>query len=354
MERFRYLIEVVALSSCISLLSGCEHHDTTTQAPPAKVEVTVIGSDTHAGNVGTQSYSGTVVSAEEALVSFSVPGNITNIYVKEGQKVAKGQLLAKVKSETLNDERNIAAAELDQVRDLYRRLKILHDQNALPDVKWVEVQTRLKQAENAVAIADKAVNDASLTSPISGYVAEKLADEGQSVLPAQPILKLVNVDNLQIAISVPEEDINRYGSNATADVAFDALGSMKVKGKLASKDMVADPLTRSYRIKFDIPDGGGKILPGMIGSVNVCACDSAYAAQEGSVIVIPSQAVLLSADNRQFVWVVKDGKAARKYVTASELRSEGVAVSSGLAPGDSLIVAGMQKVSSGTEVTPIL
>ena len=66
--------------------------------------------------------------------------------------------------------------------------------------------------------------------------------------------------------------------------------------------------------------------------------------------MVPSQAVLLSADNRQFVWVVENGKAARKYVTADEFRTDGVAIESGLAPGDTLIIAGMQKVSTGTPV----
>lgn len=354
MQRFHYRIGMALLSVGILLLSGCKHKDSPRPAEPIRVEVEVMGADAGAGAASATSYSGTVLSAEESLVGFSVPGNITHIYVKEGQKVAKGQVLARVKSESLNDEREIAVAELEQVRDLYNRLKILHDQNALPEVKWVEVKAKLKQAESAVALADKTVNDASLTAPISGYVAEKLADVGQNVLPAQPVLKIVNINDLQLAISVPEEDINKYKEGTKATVRFDGLDNLTVEGTLAAKNIVADPLTRSYKVKFNISDPQGRILPGMIASVDVPRQGNVFVANEKNAFVVPSQAVLLSFDNKQFVWVVKDGKAQRKFVTANELRPQGVAIDSGLASGDSLIVAGMQKVSVGTSVTPIV
>lgn len=354
MDRFHYFIGIAMLLASIVIFSGCKHHDSPRVADPVKVEVKIIGEPGSADPTSGNNYSGTVISNEESMVGFSVPGKITHIYVKEGQKVRKGELLAKVKSESLSDERAIAVAELEQVRDIYNRLKKLHDQNALPDVKWVEVQAKLKQAESAVDLADRTVRDASLTAPISGYVSDKLADVGQSVLPGEPVLKIVNISDLQVDISVPEEDINRYNKNTSATITFDGLKNLSVEGKLATKDIVADPLTRSYKVKFDIPDGGEKILPGMIAKVIVSGLDSLKSQDDGEIYVVPSQAVLLSSDNRQFVWVVKDGKSIRKFVTANELRPDGVTIESGLSAGDSLIVAGMQKVSSGTEVNPII
>lgn len=353
MIRFNYLSSAALIFMCVTTFSACKNHDKPQTAPPARVGVMVVD-ESDIAHSGTGSYSGTVNSDEESVVSFSVPSTITHIYVKSGQNVAKGQTLARVKTESLNDERNIAVAELEQVRDLYNRLKILHDQNALPDVKWVEVQSKLKQAENAVSLANRAVNDATITSPFSGYISEKLADEGQSVIPAQPILKVVNLNKLQVAISVPENEINRFENSTTASVTFDALAGVAAQGTLASKEVVADPLTRSYKVKFNINNADGKILPGMIGDVAVTGLshksDSATASK---IFVAPSQAVQLSADNRQFVWVIKDGKAMRKFVTANELRTNGIAIESGLEAGDSLIVAGMQKVSTGTKVEPV-
>lgn len=90
------------------------------------------------------------------MLSFSVPGTITDFYVEEGQRVAKGQVLARVRSDSYVNAGNIADAELAEARDAYARLKKLHDADALPEIKWVEVQNKLKQAENAAEMSRRA------------------------------------------------------------------------------------------------------------------------------------------------------------------------------------------------------
>lgn len=330
-------------------LSSCNNHDKATTAGPVRVDVEIAGRENN--TVIGENYSGTVESADASTVSFSVPGTITKIYVEEGQKVSKGQLIAQIKSENLINSRNIAQAELEEARDAYQRLKKLHDADALPDIKWVEIQAKLKQAENAADLADRAVGDASLHAPISGYVSQKFANDGQTIIPAEPIVKIVNMNNLQIAISVPENEIASFGPGSVATVTFDNQDHIQVAGKMGSKGIVADPLTRSYTVKFDIENIGEKILPGMIGFVTVEGLKNDTTSVSSTEVTLPSQAVLLSSDNKQFVWVVKNGKAIRKDVIADELSGEGVTVKSGLVPGDSVIVAGMQKVSTGTLVT---
>lgn len=342
------LTGVIALTV---IMTGCKNHEEATEAGPVRVNVEVVGARAATG--GCTSYSGTVQASEESTVSFSVPGTITKIYVEEGQRVAKGQIIAKIKSESLINSRNIAQAELEEARDAYQRLKKLHDADALPDIKWVEIQSKLKQAENAAALADRAVTDASIHAPIAGYVSQKFASDGQTVIPAEPIVKIVNLNSLQVAIPVPENEISSFGPNTTATVKFDIDGKPEINGKIGNKSVVADPLTRSYTVKFDIESSDGRILPGMIGDVFVAGLNNDTSAVKTSEVTLPSQAVLLSSDNNQFVWTVKNGKALRKNVVADELSTNGVTVRSGLVPGDSVIVAGMQKVSTGTEVAAV-
>ena len=334
-------------ATTVMLTPSCGKKEKATVQGPVRVDVQVIGG---AGvrAATDQSFSGTIVSADESPVSFKVPGTIEQILVEEGQQVQKGQVLARVGSADLVNASNIAQAELEEARDAYARMKKLHDANALPEIKWVEVQSKLKQAENAAELARRDVADATLRAPISGYVASRLADAGQNVLPSEPVLKLVNVGRLQAVISVPEEEIAAFRPGAVAEVSFSALGGLSVEGKLGQKAVVADPLTRSYSVKFDIPNPDSRILPGMIASVSVGGLANPDATQ--TVCVLPAQSVLLSSDNTLFVWTVKDGKAQRKAVTADELAAGGVVVRSGLAAGDTVIVSGMQKVSTGTDV----
>ncbi len=330
--------------------TGCRNHDKPTEAPPVKVDVQVAGSATAAA--GGSAYSGTVEAADASTVSFSVPGTITRMAVGVGDRVAKGQVLATVRSESLRNASEIALAELAEARDAYNRLKKLHDANALPDIKWVEAQQTLKQAENAAAIAERGVQDATLRSPLAGYVAEKLADEGQTVIASQPVLRVVSLNDMRVVIAVPENGIDAMREGMKARVVFDGLDSLGVDARLVQKAVVADPLTRSYAVKFAVANPSGRILPGMIGNVTIENTDVNVSPADGTSVVLPSQTVLLDADNRSFVWIVdKDGRAERRFVQADELEGTGVRVTSGLAAGDSVIVAGMQKVGTGTLVT---
>lgn len=332
----------------LPLVASCRHHGEPAEAPPARVSVEVLGRDIP--GVSGRMYSGTVESGQTTTVSFSVPGTITKVLAGVGQRVSKGQLLATVRSETLVNNSNIAQAELAEARDAYNRLKKLHDANALPDIRWVEVQQKLRQAENAAAIARRGVGDASIYAPISGYVSEKLAEAGQTVLAAQPVLTIVDLGDMQAVISVPEEDIAAFGPGCTASVVFNGLDSLRVSGTFVRKDVVADPFTRSYSVKFAIPDAGGRVLPGMIATVSVSGSRKGGASPGAGGFTLPSQAVMLDADNRQFVWTVSDGRAERRFVTARELSAGGVLVESGLQRGDTVITAGMQKVGTGTRV----
>lgn len=327
------------------LFSGCARTEKAQPAPPVKVTVQPV-SFSHAE--GGRSFSGTVEASKNSTVSFSVPGTITDIYVEEGQRVAKGQLLARVKNGSYVNASNIADAELAEARDAYARLKKLHDADALPEIKWVEVQNKLKQAENAAEMSKRTVSDATLHSPVSGVVSHKFANVGQTVVPAEPVFEILTVNDIMIAVSVPESEIGTVAEGQSATVRFNSLGIDSLTGKVTRKSVVADPLTRAYTVKITIPTADGRILPGMVGEVLLS--DAGNKTDSVADVVLPSQAVLLGSDNRTFVWLVEDGKATRRFVKADELSAGGIVVTDGLAEGDSVIVAGMQKVGTGTPV----
>jgi len=331
------------------ILPGCSHVEKAKVEQPVRVSVLPV-------NPGSydlpNTFSGTVETAETATVSFSVPGTITDVYVKEGQHVRKGQTLARVKSANYVNSGNIADAELAEARDAYARLKKLHDANALPDIKWVEIQNKLKQAENAAEIAHRAVGDATLKAPVDGVVSRKIANVGQTVIAAEPVLEIVTVKDIRINVQVPENEIGKMAEGRRALVSFKNLDIDSIEGKVVSKSVVADPLTRAFAVKIAIPSIDGRILPGMVGEVNISSAVNDTIVS--SDVLLPAQSVLLGSDNRNFVWIVKDGKAERRYVNANELSSGGILIQSGLSDGDTVIVAGMEKVGTGTSVVSVI
>ena len=339
-KRFCYVGMLVAVAS---ILPGCKGTDEQpTKAAPVKVAVTVTGEKNFSD---AKVFSGTVASANTTTVSFAVGGTITDLQVPEGATVTKGQLLGKLRDEDYINANNIAKAQLAEAQDAYERLKKLHDANALPDIKWVEMQEKLKQAQNATDISERAIERTLLHAPMSGVISKKIADNGQNVAPLQPIYEIISLDDLTIDISVPEKEIDGVSIGQKAVLEFEGLDPMTAT--VSQKAVSADPLTRSYKVKLTFPSQGGKILPGMVGKVAFVR--EAISKEEAS-FMLPSQAVSLSDDNKTFVWVVKGGKTERKFVTADQLVANGVIIREGLVHGDTVVIEGMQKIGTGSRV----
>ena len=330
--------------------SSCkEKKDVPSLAPPVKVSILQVSPEI---SVNSRKYSGTVSSASTTTVSFSVPGTITALYATEGQKVTKGQLLGKVRNGEYQNAYNITEAQLAEAQDGYDRLKKLHDANALPEIKWVEIQQKLKQAQNAMEMAKRTLEDANLHSPATGTITQKFIDVGETVMPIEPIYEIAAIEKLTVDIPVPESQIGSFSIGEKADVKIDAIGDAVIEGRISSKSVTSDPITRSYEVKVAINNVDGRILPGMIAGVTFSPQNIKDGEEEAvkQSIILPSQAVLLNDNNRWFVWIVEDSVSQRRFVEVDELVAEGVKVTSGLKSGDRVIVAGMQKVGSGTRV----
>lgn len=354
---FSSLAKCILSATTILAISACTKSTKPELPAPVKVTVMAVGGSgqdsTLTGNSSAQ-YSGTVESSANTNLSFNIPGIITAIYVEEGQKVQKGQALAKIRSNDYENTYNIAKAELAEAEDAYSRLKKLHDADALPDIKWVEVQNKLKQAKSAAQIAAQSVSDATLRAPYSGVIGRKIAEVGQTVITSEPVLQLVTVGNPEIHISIPENEIGSVTEGMAATVSFPSINLSGINAKVIRKTIVADPLTRAYAVKLSIP-ANDRILPGMVCYVamDIAKDNATDSTANATSVILPSQAVLLSSDNRNFVWIVSKGCAQQRFVTANDLTSGGIEITSGISRGDSVIIAGMQKVGTGTKVTAI-
>lgn len=301
----------------------------------------------------SDAYSGTIEAGSSTTVSFSVPGTINKIAVSEGQRVSKGQLIATVDGASLKNANEIAQATLREAQDAYNRMKKLHDANALPDMQWVSVQQKLKQAEAAAEIAQREMGDANVYAPISGVISHKFADVGQTVAPGLPIVEILDVGTLKAKISVPEADLQDMKSGAAATVAVGEGDSHIYNATLVEKGVAANTLSRNYDIKFRITNPDSYLMPGMICSVSVDGSKPSSESSVTSEIVLPPQAVVLDWNNTHYVWVKKNGLAERKRVDIGGLDSRGIIVTGGINATDSVIIEGQQKLSSGLKVESV-
>lgn len=331
----------LSLLVCVGLLTGCKQDVKSAERGPVKVVTEKVAATVIDGGQG---FSGTVEEENGASLSFATAGTVSKIYVSEGQMVAQGALLAEVDPVTAQNAYDGALATREQAEDAYARMKQLHDAGSLPEIQWIEVQSKLKQAVAAEQIARKGLNDCKLYAPFGGFVAQKLVEVGQNAMPGVPVLKLVKIGQVKVKIAVPETEIASVRKGDKVAITVQALGGKKFEGTVAEKGVEANALSRSYDVKVAVANPQNELLPGM-----VCNAFLGEAASQ-QAIVLPSHVVLLDSDNRTFVWLNVGGKAVKRYVTIGEQTARGVVVSSGLAAGDAVITEGWQKVSEGMAV----
>lgn len=331
----------VIMASLVIGLTGCGNQ-AVQESKPVRVKVQTVQAQPIAG---VQGFSGTIEEMTGSTLSFSVSGTLTQVRASAGQRVRQGELIASVDDVTLQNSHAVAAAALEQAEDAYARMKQLHDNNSLPEIQWIEVQSKLKQARSAEQISRKNLEDSRLYAPFSGVIAEKQVEVGQNVMPGSPVVRLVGVEQVKVSISVPENEIAAVHIGQAARIRVSALGNREFEGNIVEKGIAAHPLSRSYEVKALVRNETGELLPGMICETEL----QREQAREG--ILLANHIVQLDNTNRQFVWVNQSGKAVKKYVTVGELGSRGVFITSGLAPGDEVLIEGQQKVSENMDIT---
>ena len=329
----------------VALACSCSEKKEQRSVKPVKVKTTVVGTTMAAGS---QAYSGTIEEQSGTTLSFASVGTVQNMCVDEGQWVKKGQLIGLLDDTSVRQAYEAAKATREQAEDALERMKLLHENGSLPEIKWIEVQTQVKQAQASEQIAQKALADTRLLAPFSGYIAKKDIETGQNAAPGVSVVKLVRIDQVKVKINIPEEDIADTRKGQSVTVTVEALGNRSFVARISEKGVQADPITRSYEVKATLDNPRHELLPGML-----CCVLLDGDAAERTTIVLPAQVIQIDADNQPFVWTVKGSKAVKTPLRLGGNAGQGVEVTDGVTPGDSVIVNGQQKVSAGMEVKAI-
>ena len=267
----------------LCLLAGCQGKGERVSLPsPVRVKVMAAPSGVSAME---KQYSGTVEEENGTPLSFATAGTVQALHFHVGQQVAKGQLLATLDPTSTQNAYNAARATLEQAQDAYRRMKELHDKGSLPDIKWVEVQSKLEQAVSMEQIASKNLKDCKLYAPYSGVIARKEVETGQNVMPGMPVAQLVTASVLRIKVAVPETEISAIGMGQEAAIRVSALDGSTYKATVVEKGIVANPLSRSYEVKLKVDGSHTELLPGMVADVSI------RLAGNGTVRLLPADSL---------------------------------------------------------------
>ena len=342
------------------LATGCTSPKKAHTADPLRVGTIVV---TPSSDIDAALYVGTIEEETSAALSFPVAGTLARTYADEGQRVQQGQLLAELDPTSARQTFDAAQAALDQAKDACARLKQLYDAESLPEIKWVEAQTRLRQAESAYGIARKNLDDCKLYAPFTGVIGKRQgggggggvprkrqAAAGETVLPGVPAMTLLRIGMVKVRFPVPEQEIARLGTDSRLRITVAALGDRAFPAGKIEKGAVANPATHTYDVRATLSNADGELLPGMVCRV---VASPAGAAEEIALPIrprTPIPPVQQAGDGSRFVWKVSGDSVVRTAVATGRLVNNAVTITAGIQAGDRIVTDGMQKIGQGSKV----
>lgn len=339
MKKKLYPVSIVLLLCCMA----CNDNGTqgkNEQFPVKVVEAYMLRKQE------TYHYVGVVESNYASSLSFQVAGQVASVYACKGQSVKKGDLLAELDAGNLKSTHEGALATLRQAEDAYNRLNQLYENKSLPEIKFVEVKTKLEQARSMERIAAKNLQESKLYAPFSGIIGERAVDPGENTMPGATVMTLLNMDVVKIKISVPESEIPHIKNGQKVSVCAAALDNLSFPAIVTEKSMIANPISHTYEVKCNLSKtASASLLPGMVCSVDILS-DTGR-----SILVVPADAVQTAYEGGRFVWTAENGQAVKYPVHTGRLTADGIVIRSGIREGAQVIVEGWHKISEGSKIT---
>jgi multidrug efflux system membrane fusion protein len=326
------------------LVAGCSDKVETPAQPVRIVKAMTVGTTT--GN-HSRSFGGDVRARNETLAGFRVGGKIAARLVDVGATVKAGQPLARLDVADLALRASEANAQLAQADADAKRYRDLRAKNFVSQSAVDARDTALKATSAQAALARNQSSYAILTADRAGVVAEVLAQPGQVVAAGQAIFRLAWDGEREVAISIPEDAIADIKVGSAAEIALWSTPGKTWHGRVREVAPVADTATRTYAVRVSILDkAGDSTAPplGMSATVNLNASGK-------STLLIPMTSIFQQGD-KPAVWIIdKNGKLALRSVRISAYADNGAQIAEGLAPGERIVTAGVNRLHADEKVS---
>lgn len=352
------------------LLAGC-HASEPYQKPVTPVTLEQVRPEQVAG---TRRYSAVVEPANRVDLAFRVGGYVTSLarvggrVIQEGDAVARDAVLASVRPDDYDakvGQARAAVAEAEAARgaasQALARAEALYAARSLtkPEVEQARaalasIDARLSGARALVREAELARGDVELKSPIPGTVLRRAVEVGSLVAPGAPAFAVADTSTVRVIIGVPDTMLRSFQVGEIERVSSDAAPGRRFEGRITKVAPSADQRSRLFDVELTVPNADGALRPGMVATLD--AADPGGTAAEH--ITVPLAAVVHgpAGGDSYAVFVVEDaqdGPVARtRAVRLGDLVGNRIAVVSGLAAGERVIVRGATIVADGERVNP--
>ena len=263
-------------------------------------------------------------------------GVLTNVYVKEGQKVQKGQVLAKIDDGGLSQQLSQLKIQEELAKTTFERQQRLWDQKIGSEMQYLQAKSNYEAQNQAIAQLEQQVAKTIVKAPFSGTIDDVFTEQGSVVMPGQSqLMRIVNLSNMYIETDVPEKYVSNISKGKKVEVEFPVLGK-KIDSKVRQVGDFINPNNRTFKVEISIPNKERSIKPNLTAKLRI----NDYSNE--NALLIPQGIISENASGEQYIYIIKD------KVEGGEATAEKVIIETGLTQGDYIEV--IKGLESGTEI----
>ena len=270
-------------------------------------------------------------------------GTIEEVLVREGQKVQKGDILARIDDRDYRIAVERAEAAYTLAKAEFERDRAIYAKGVIPTATLDTNRTQMETAKADLENAKLQLSRCLVTAPMHGVVKKVDAKVGLQLAIGDPIAEIIEIDRVKAVVGIPESDVTAVRGLTAIDFKIQALDDRVLTGKVHFLSSAPETVARIFRLELEVDNKNGEILPGMF-----LRADIVKKTVEGA-IVVPYYSVI-SRNNEQYVYVEEDGVAKKRNVRLGIMEKWLVQVVEGLKSGDKLLVEGHRDVEDNQKV----
>jgi membrane fusion protein, multidrug efflux system len=286
---------------------------------------------------------GSVVADEQVFITGRVPGSVSKVYIKVGDRIRAGQVVAEIDDDMVLQQMEEIKKRLELANDIYLKQEALWKQNIGSEVQYLSAKNNKEALDKTIATIQRSRELYQVKSPIDGVVDECLVKVGQAAAPGIPMATVVNFSKLKVKVDAPETYAGKIRQGNAVVVLFPDL-KKEVSSKISYIGAAVNPANRTFKVEIPIRANEAGLLPNMATTVRVINYSN------GSAIAVPINLIQKDLSNTDFILVESAGRAKKMPVKIGQMYGEKAEILSGLKTGDKIITVGFQDLNEGDAV----
>ena len=330
--------------SLLILLSGCSQADQKEISENKAVKVRTQVIDYREYKVAVRA-TGLLSTDTEMKLSFKTGGIISQLNVREGTSVKRGEVLAELDLSEVRAQVNQAHIGLEKARRDLSRAKNLYRDSVVTLEVYQNAESAWEVARSQVLIADFNLEHSRIKAPADGKIQKILVEASEVIAPGYPAILFASTENdWVVRASLTDKDIVKLAIGDSAKVYMDAFPEISFRAEIIELGTVADPVTGTYETELMILQTLSQFRTGFISRAEI------YPTEVKRSLVLPIHALVDATDNRAFIFVNREGKAKKRRIRTGAILGEEVVVLEGLSEGEEVITDGAKYLREGSDV----